>query len=335
MGRRPYTHRVRLPPAFLNQLRSQLQAPPANDDATSLEDEAAQLEAELSEVVAEGLMKAAPAMELLDVPDDGVIDFLLPDRLDAEITEEAQTPLMSARTRYRLEIRADGAHHRVRLHDFEYLEINGEDVTGADRKLMLARARAAAASIPELVVSPSGQFVSLAKTEAMIESLAAMGADLSPQRLLAIEPLMAKFWFAWFASWRGVPLGAGSAAGTLGANRHLLGRQPLRCEADWSRGPAPDLGTAYRMYELGSTLSAPAHADALNRAVLIHVDEPEEARARTFRERIGQAELRLLASFEPLSGLPAVVGRVSRGVAGASVERDCSEVQLWSFDWDL
>lgn len=96
--------------------------------------------------------------------------FAWPVPSSAVVIKEVEKASVKAKMRSRLAVSAEeGGGLRARMSDFEFLEINGNDVTTPEMKEALAPVQTMTQAVPDLLVDGKGNYLHIDGIEAMIE----------------------------------------------------------------------------------------------------------------------------------------------------------------------
>jgi hypothetical protein len=123
-----------------------------------------------------------------------------------------------ATLRYRLEVAADGAEAvRVRHRDFTFLTVNGVDATTPAMQRQLATAQVLAHAVPDLLVSPQGDYLRIDGIDGVLENVATLAGESRGASRAQIEQTIAAMrtppaqemmqqagsgdWLAWVGAW--------------------------------------------------------------------------------------------------------------------------------------
>jgi len=114
-----------------------------------------------------------------------------------------------------------GGGYEVKLDKFQFVEMDGRDLTKGPLPPELQAATAVAGAIPTLVLSPEGQVVDVVGMEEAVEKALALVPDekgmREQMRTVLSQPSMAQamkqkagdFWSVWVGAWVGTDLAAG------------------------------------------------------------------------------------------------------------------------------
>lgn len=108
----------------------------------------------------------------------------------------------------------------VDLGDFEFLEMDGQDLTTPKMQAELAPALALTAAMPTMVVSPNGEYLRMRGLDALIDRVlgdmgkgkgkqreAQIAATMrSPKMMQMMQAKMGDYWNAWVGAWTGLEL---------------------------------------------------------------------------------------------------------------------------------
>ncbi|MBK9258488.1 MAG: hypothetical protein IPM54_01475 [Polyangiaceae bacterium] len=113
----------------------------------------------------------------------------------------------------------------VDLGDFEFLEMDGQDLTTPKMQAELAPALALTTMMPTMVVSPEGDYVRVRGLEALVDRVVAhMGKGMdkqkkaklatmmrSPRILQMVQAKSGDYWNGWVGAWTGLELAASAS----------------------------------------------------------------------------------------------------------------------------
>ncbi|MRG95449.1 hypothetical protein [Polyangium spumosum] len=132
----------------------------------------------------------------------------------------------TARLRYMLSVKpsADG-NLDVAFSDFQFLELNGQDITAPEMQKQLAVALALTSVMPSLTVSREGEYLGVRGLDAAIDRMLAMppfNEDPKITRQLAatlrlpamkanLEAKVGDYWNTWVGAWNGLTLAPGAS----------------------------------------------------------------------------------------------------------------------------
>ncbi|MDI1444330.1 hypothetical protein [Polyangium sp. 6x1] len=132
----------------------------------------------------------------------------------------------TARLRYMLSVKpgADG-NLDLTFSDFQFLELNGQDITGPELQKQLAPALAMTSAMPSLIVSREGEYLGVRGLDEMIERILAMPSFnkdpkiapkvaammRSPAIKASLEAKMGDYWNGWVGAWNGLSLAPGAS----------------------------------------------------------------------------------------------------------------------------
>ncbi|MFN6193731.1 MAG: hypothetical protein ACK5BN_07915 [Planctomycetota bacterium] len=119
---------------------------------------------------------------------------------------------------YRLEVAADGAEAvRVRHRDFTFLTVNGVDATTPAMQRQLATAQVLAHAVPDLLVSPQGDYLRIDGIDGVLENVATLAGESRGASRAQIELTIAALrtpaaqermlqagsgeWLSWVGAW--------------------------------------------------------------------------------------------------------------------------------------
>ena len=166
-------------------------------DAESSDDDATTTTAAPASVVAGSVDEST-----LGAPYLGALTFAWPKDCAVDVHETVLKGGKEAELEYRLELTAEGDRTVVALRDLRVLELDGEDLTAAQR-----RAVAAAFLLPSFVVDPAGGVAEVRGTAEVIDQM----AELDPRiRTAASAPgfaatleasISTKYWDVWAGGW--------------------------------------------------------------------------------------------------------------------------------------
>lgn len=143
-------------------------------------------------------------------------------RCAVTVTETALKNDHTMRARYRVELSpsTDGRELRVRMADWEFLELDGRDLTRPEMRAEMESALAAVGTVPVLRVSHEGDFLGSIGVEEMVDAfLSAMkmrnpaapvddvrAKMLSPTWRRILEARMGDDWNRWVGAWNGLEM---------------------------------------------------------------------------------------------------------------------------------
>ena len=177
--------------------------------------------------------------------------------------------------------RPDDGELRVHYSDFEFLEMDGRDVTSPQMQKMLAPALAMTSAIPDYLVTAEGEFVradgmdelvsrfvkalSASRGQEEAERLGEMMARPEMKELLAAA--VSNYWNSWVGAWVGWDVAPGEAA-TVDTQLPLMGVEiPAKLTVE-HHGDAADAAGCVRL-SMHSVAAGEGAARALARALAV------------------------------------------------------------------
>ncbi len=291
--------------------------------------EIASLRQQLKQFTCAAALKAAPSLSVVASPEPA-FHFAWPAPGRASVVETSMKSGRVARLRYALELgersAADGSFE-VRLTDFELLEADGRD--GTDPQFVM-RARGfhkIAATIPPLHLDASGRYVGIGDASAVLEQLKELGAEVSVERLDAMHPLLAKFWFAWSHVWEGLALEPDTGFSSTPIRFRLHGGVEHASEARTTRRRRDGLWNVTLRAE-----SPPFAESPFREAIAAALDS-----GKRLKKSAELPDLRVTLELEALLDTEARLPRfVARDISAraANGKFEAHEVQCWEFDWE-
>lgn len=144
------------------------------------------------------------------------------------VTQAGEKRGHAATMRYLLTLSAGAVDGELqaRLTDFEFLEVDGKDVTTPEMRQALASTRALTQAVPDMIVDSTGNFLRAGGVEELVERVIAheatqSGRDAgqlkrelefmkSPTVLATLEQACGDYWNTWVGAWVGFELEPGS-----------------------------------------------------------------------------------------------------------------------------
>lgn len=163
------------------------------------------------------------------------------------------------------------------MSDFEFIEVDGHDVTSPDIQAQMAPALALTSAMPTMVISRQGEYVGMRGLEGMIDRVllfmnngkkmskdeAARVATMmrSPMMLATMEKKMGDYWNSWVGTWVGLEMRPSEAL--EGDDQIPLGDETIVAHLHYEhQGPVEDAPNLVRL-SMTSTMSGDSAAAGL------------------------------------------------------------------------
>jgi hypothetical protein len=255
-----------------------------------------------------------------------------------------------AKLRFRLELApVDGPAVRVRMLDFEFLEMNGRDATSEAARTALAPTMALTQAVPDVVVDARGSFVRVDGLDAMFERFSAYLGEhkgvpaaqrdrllqtlRTPEMQATIQQASGDDWKTWVGNWVGFDVAPGAEA----AADVVLPFMGVELQARATRrnhGAVADHPGHVRL-SLTTTASGPA-ATAAFTAAMERVAAPPGGKAFP-KDRVEQVQVEIAAEVvtdsRTLRPLRATRTRTTRIAMKGEAPRERVDRSEFRFEW--